>query len=140
SAVVILLCLLPLFYFAKYSFTAPTEQGGEETTYTAANYLSFLTDPYTQEVMVRTLIIAIVATVLTVALAIPVARWMSTMSPRWRTLAIIATVFPMLVGDVIRAIGWASLVGYSGIIKNALVAVGVVSPDADLQHTPVTIV
>nr|WP_281497177.1 ABC transporter permease [Ornithinimicrobium sp. F0845] len=88
----------------------------------------------------RTLVIAFAATTLGVVLAIPVARWISTIGPKWRTAALVAVVFPMLVGDVIRAIGWASMVGYSGLIKQALVGLGIVSPDADLQHNEVTIV
>lgn len=141
SAVVIIMCLAPLLYFVQYSFNPQAGAGAaSDAGLTWANYREFFVSASLQQTLLRTLIIALLATVLGVIVAIPVARWISTMTPRWRAVALVATVFPMLVGDVIRAIGWASLVGYSGIIKRALVGLGVVGDDADLQHTEVTIV
>ncbi len=141
SAVVIIMCLAPLLYFVQYSFNPQAGTGAaSDAGLTWANYREFFVSASLQQTLLRTLIIALLATVLGVIVAIPVARWISTMTPRWRAVALVATVFPMLVGDVIRAIGWASLVGYSGIIKRALVGLGVVGDDADLQHTEVTIV
>lgn len=141
SVLVILTCIAPLLYFVQYSFT-PQGQGGiaSITQYTLENYRDFLGNPAFRETLVRTLIIAFAATAVGVIIAIPVARWISTMSPKWRTVALIGTVFPMLVGDVIRAIGWASMVGYSGLIKSFLVTLGIVGEDADLQHNEITIV
>lgn len=141
SAVVLLMCILPLLYFVQYSFKPQASSDpadGDELT--VENYWEFFSNPSYLETLGRSLIIAFAATVLGVLLAIPVARWISKMSPRWRSVALIAVVFPMLVGDVIRAIGWASIVGYSGLLKQALVAIGIVDESADLQHTEVTIV
>src|SRR3954470_22223045 len=87
---------------------------------TAQNYLSAMADPYYRGVMATTLVIAFLCTALTLALAFPAAYRLARMESRWKSLATVLTLIPLLVGNVVRAAGWMGLLGNDGIINATL--------------------
>ena len=100
------------------------------------NYIKAATDPYYQQIIVSTLGIALLCTVLTLVLAFPAAYWLGRMESRWKSLAVIATLFPLLVGNVVRSAGWMALFARGGLINTALVKIGVISEPLEIMYTP----
>lgn len=102
---------------------------------TAENYLRALADPYYREVLATTLGVALSCTLLALLLGFPAAYWLARMESRWKSLATILTLFPLLVGNVVRAAGWMALLGRDGAINAALVGMGLIAEPLPMLYT-----
>ncbi|ONG50332.1 ABC transporter permease [Pseudoroseomonas deserti] len=137
---VLLLLVAPMLLLARISLNqfSPTEMMVEATT--AANYLRAIQDPYYQQVMATTLGVALGCTLLTLALGFPAAYWLARMQSRWKSLATILVLFPLLVGNVVRAAGWMALLGNEGAINAALKGLGLITTSLPLLYNTGSVV
>ncbi|MER9291550.1 ABC transporter permease [Mesorhizobium sp. M0510] len=90
-----------------------------EEALTLENYQRAFADPYYQEVMATTLTVALACTVISLILGFPAAYWLGRMDSRWKSTLTILTLFPLLVGNVVRSAGWMALIGPNGLINAA---------------------
>ena len=104
------------------------------------NYVKAATDPYYQEIIATTLGIALLCTLLTLVLAFPAAYWLGRMESRWKSLAVIATLFPLLVGNVVRSAGWMALFARGGLINLVLLQLHIISEPLEIMYTPKAVV
>ncbi|MBL6080904.1 ABC transporter permease [Belnapia sp. T18] len=102
---------------------------------TAENYLRALADPYYREVLATTLGVALACTLLALLIGFPPAYWLARMESRWKSLAVILTLFPLLVGNVVRAAGWMALLGRDGAINAALLGAGLIAEPWPMLYT-----
>lgn len=102
---------------------------------TTDNYLRAVADPYYRGVLGTTMGIALGCTLLALLVGFPAAYWLARMESRWKSLAVILTLFPLLVGNVVRAAGWMALLGRDGAINAALLATGLVREPLALLYT-----
>jgi putative spermidine/putrescine transport system permease protein len=109
-------------------------------TFSLDNYLRAATDPYYQQVIVLTLGIALLCTALTLVIAYPAAYWVGRLESRWKSLIIIATLFPLLVGNVVRSAGWMALFTRDGLINVGLLRSGLIGEPLQLIYTPKAVV
>lgn len=109
-------------------------------TFSLDNYVRAATDPYYQEVILLTLGIALLCTALTLVIAYPAAYWVGRLTSRWKSLAVIATLFPLLVGNVVRSAGWMALLDREGLINFVLLRVGLIRAPLELMYTPKAVV
>ena len=89
------------------------------------NYTDLFTDSLFGEALLRTFRIAIITTVICLALGVPEAWIIHRMAPRWRGFMLLLVVGPLLVSVVVRTFGWMVLLGTGGLLNKALVAAGV---------------
>ena len=99
------------------------------------NYLRALADPYYQGVMGTTMTVAFSCTVICLVIGFPAAWWLARMDSKQKSLAVILTVFPLLVGNVVRSAGWMALLGRDGAINASLRGVGIISEPLQLLYT-----
>ena len=99
------------------------------------NYVKAATDPYYQQIILATLGIALLCTLLTLILAFPAAYWLGRMESRWKSLVVIATLFPLLVGNVVRSAGWMALFARDGLVNTALMKLGLISAPLEIMYT-----
>jgi putative spermidine/putrescine transport system permease protein len=104
------------------------------------NYVQAATDPYYQQIILSTLGIALLCTLLTLILAFPAAYWLGRIGSRWKSLAVIATLFPLLVGNVVRSAGWMALFARGGLINVALLKIGIISEPLEIIYTQKAVV
>ncbi|WP_159350387.1 ABC transporter permease [Roseomonas harenae] len=125
GVLVLLLLVAPMLLLFRISLNefSPTQMMVEATT--AANYFRAVQDPYYRQVLVTTLAVATGSTLLTLGLGFPTAYWLARMQGRWKSFATIVVMFPLLVGNVVRAAGWLALLGNGGAINAALLGLGV---------------
>src|SRR5690348_16100368 len=99
---VLALLVAPMLMLFRISLNrySPTELMVEALS--PDNYLRALADPYYQEVMGTTLAVALSCTLLALLIGFPAAYWLARMDSRRKSLAVILTVFPLLVGNVVR--------------------------------------
>jgi len=104
------------------------------------NYARAATDPYYQQIILVTLGIALLCTVLTLVIAYPAAYWLGRLQSRWKSLVVIATLFPLLVGNVVRSAGWMALFEREGLINVTLKRLHVISEPLVLMYTPKAVI
>jgi len=109
-------------------------------TFSLGNYLRAATAPYYQQVILLTLGIALLCTALTLVIAYPAAYWVGRLESRWKSLIVIATLFPLLVGNVVRSAGWMALFTRDGLINVALLHTGLIGEPLELIYTPKAVV
>ncbi len=99
------------------------------------NYLRAIADPYYQAVMGTTMTVAFSCTLLCLIIGFPAAYWLARMDSKRKSLAVILTVFPLLVGNVVRSAGWMALLGRDGAINATLRGLGIISEPLQLLYT-----
>jgi putative spermidine/putrescine transport system permease protein len=104
------------------------------------NYVRAAQDPYYQEIILTTLGMALLCTALTLVIAYPAAYWVGRLQSRWKSLVVIATLFPLLVGNVVRSAGWMALFTREGLINTLLLRLHVISEPLALMYTPKAVV
>src|ERR1700741_1042982 len=104
------------------------------------NYVRAAQDPYYQEFILATLGMALLGTARTLVIAYPAAYWVGRLQSRWKSLVVIATLFPLLVGNVVRSAGWMALFERDGLINVTLKSIGIISQPLELMYTPNAVV
>jgi putative spermidine/putrescine transport system permease protein len=140
TTLVCLVMVAPLLLLFRYSLNrySPTELMVE--AFTGANYLSAVADPYYRSVLASTLWVAGLSTVLTLLLGFPPAYALARMQGWWKSWITLLVVFPLMVGNVVRAAGWMMLLGNSGVVNAGLHATGLVAGPIQLMYTPFAVV
>ena len=138
--VVAALLIGPMVLLARISVNqySATQLMIEATT--PQNYINAVSDPYYRNVMLTTLVVALLCTVLTLALGFPAAYRLARMDSRWKSLVTVLTLIPLLVGNVVRAAGWMGLLGNDGLINSALMGLHIVNEPLKLIYTPGAVV
>ncbi|KAA2235540.1 ABC transporter permease [Salinarimonas soli] len=100
-----------------------------------APYAAFFNSGFRTTVLVRTLQISAITTVISLVFGFVAAYAVSRAPRRLRSLLIVAAVFPLLTGVVVRAFAWLVILGRNGILNGALVAAGVTDEPFALLYT-----
>ncbi len=118
-AIVLALMVAPMAMLLRYSLNlyTPTELMVE--AFTARNYVQLFADPYFREVLGVTLKVAALTTGIALLLGLPAGYTLARMPRRWKMWLTLATILPLMVGNVVRSAGWMALLGNSGLF-NAL--------------------
>ena len=140
ALLVLAVLAMPLAILLRYSFNrfVPGELMAEAVTW--ENYGRFFSDPYFLNVLGTTVQVAVLCTLISLVLAFPVAYFLARTQSRWKSLLIILAVFPLLVGNVVRAAGWMSLLGNSGFVNSLLLGTGAIAEPVKILYTPVAVV
>ena len=90
----------------------------------------------------RTVLLAVIVTVIDIALAFPLAWFMArVLPPRWRTLAFLLVVVPLWSSILVRIFAWRTILGGSGVLNEFLVDTGLISqPSSALLYNQTAIV
>ncbi len=98
--------------------------------YSTKNYWFFAEQPVYINVLLRTLLAAVIVTALTVFLAFPYAYVLvRTQSSLLRKCLLVALFLPFFIGQVVRAYGWLIILGKEGIVNSLLNSLGFESLD-----------
>jgi putative spermidine/putrescine transport system permease protein len=93
---------------------------------TLANYERVLSENFFMTVAGRSLLSAVIVTLLTLVFAFPYAYLLvNTSSSSLRKFLLIALFLPFFIGQVVRAYGWLIILGSQGMVNDALGLVGV---------------
>jgi len=110
--------------------------GNEWHSFTLVNYANLL-DPYFMKSLWLTLKLAFQSTVLAVSLGIPVALAMArAKSPIVKRLLLAGVLLPLLVNLLLQSYGWLIILGPSGLLNHALLAVGLVQQPVQWLYRP----
>lgn len=121
---------LPLLAFLLALFVVPVAQMlllgfmPDDDGPTLALFSEVVSDPFYQRIAVRTLRISLLTTLLSLALAYPVALHLRNVGARWQSVIILIMVSPLLTSVVVRTLAWVVLLSQRGILNQAFGAVG----------------
>ncbi|MGF6743382.1 ABC transporter permease [Paraburkholderia atlantica] len=138
--VVLFVIVLPGVQLVRYSFNHFDSVQMMQAAFTLDNYVQFLTDPYYHAVLWSTIKVAALCTALSLVLGFPVAYVLAKTQSRYKSQLVMLLVFPLLVGNVVRAAGWMVMLGNAGFVNATLIALGVVDQPVRLLYTPFAVV
>lgn len=133
---VLLLLGGPMLLMLRYSFNEYDPLYIMQQAFTFENYAKAVVDPYYQKILMTTITVALTCTVLTTLLAYGPAYWLARMESRWKSKLTILTMFPLLVGGVVRSAGYLALLSTTGLINATLLGLGIISEPLTLLYTP----
>ncbi|MBB5496854.1 ABC transporter permease [Paraburkholderia sp. MM5384-R2] len=138
--VVLFVIVLPGVQLVRYSFNHFDSVQMMQAAFTLENYVQFLTDPYYHAVLWTTIKVAALCTALSLVLGFPVAYVLAKTQSRFKSQLVMLLVFPLLVGNVVRAAGWMVMLGNAGFVNAMLMALGLVDQPVRLLYTPFAVV
>ena len=107
------LLVLPLIVLVVYSFGLRAPEGGYQAAFTFDNYLNL---PARSKAFSNTLLLAPLATLLTVLFAYPMAYFLAVnVSARWRVAMLVLVMAPFWTSQLLRYYAWIMILGSKGI-------------------------
>ncbi len=108
--------VVPLFLVFIYSIFIIDASG---MTFSIESYKKFM-DPLYLEVLWRSLVLAVEATVLCILLGFPMAMILSKMKPSLQKIAVTLFILPMWMNFLLRTYAWMAILGKNGFINKLL--------------------
>lgn len=106
-----------------------------------AQYRMFFEEPLYLQTFLRTALISIVSTALTLLVCFPVAWTIAKIARhRVRSLMFLLCLIPFWVSETVRALGWTILLRESGVLPAFLVSLGITDKPVELLYHDATIV
>src|SRR6266702_1656467 len=118
------LVLVPLVMTLVLTFYRFDPASGPLAAFQFGNYAEVLSSSYFHTIFLRTFGIALLTTVLCVAIGTPEAYVLSRMRDPWRSLFLLVILAPLLVSVVVRAFGWSMLLNTNGLVNQAFALFG----------------
>ncbi|WP_395688398.1 ABC transporter permease [Aestuariivirga sp.] len=134
---VLILMAGPLLAISAYSLLS-VEPRGAGGALTLGNYGEVLTDPIFRTILLRTMVVSVIATLATVAVAYPVAYFVSFhVSASRKPLWLFLITIPFWTSYIIRVFLWKVILGYGGVISSALEIVGITTEPMSFIVNPI---
>lgn len=129
----VLFFVVPTVIVLAIAFKPAAPHGGFGEGWTLTT-LRDLGNPNYPAIVFRTLWVSAVATVLCLVLGLPVGYCLARAGRKWRQLLMLLVVIPFWTNFLIRIFAWKQVLHPEGVLKKALVALGLVAPDATLLY------
>ena len=128
ALVLVVICLgLPVL--ATFFTTFGSEKGLFST------YEAFFSSAFRRRVLMRTFEVAAITTIFSVVIGFATA-WVVARAPgRLKSILIIAAVFPLLTGVVVRSFAWLVILGKNGILNSFLIWIGATTEPLQMLYT-----
>jgi spermidine/putrescine transport system permease protein len=108
--------------------------------YGFSNFIAFFTEPLYWNTFLRTAVMSIMATVLTLIIAFPISYYIAKMlRGRAKGLLLVLCLIPFWVSELVRTYGWMILLRESGVISSFLQYIGFVQGPIEFLYTDATI-
>lgn len=114
--------------------------GVRQYEYGAANYLNFLTEPLYINTFLRTAIMSVLATAITLVIAFPVSYYIAKIAKgRLQAALFLLCLLPFWVSELVRTFGWIILLRETGLVSGLLQYLGLVSGPVEMLYNDVAI-
>lgn len=122
--------LVPLTMTFYYAFSL-------DGTFTLVNFQRFFSGP-ALATLIKSLRVALISTVICLALGYPMAYFIAQSSIRFRPMAMTLIIIPMWMNFLLRTYSWMTLLSRKGIISTILVSLGL--GPVDLLYTEFAVI
>jgi spermidine/putrescine transport system permease protein len=115
--------LAPIIIIILYSFLNKGLYGGVENEFSLEAY-RYLGDPVFLSITLRTIITSLIATVITILIALPCGYCMA--RSKHQTLMLLLIIIPFWTNFLIRVFAWMNILGNNGFLNEMLTRIGIV--------------
>ena len=134
-----LLIVLPHIDLLLMSFRIENDVGA--MVWSLVNYLNFFDEPVYWRTFARTAVYAILTTVITFVVSLPVAFYITkVVSPRFSGFLSLLLLMPFWVSELVRVYGWMILLRESGVINHFLLKAGLMQRPVEMLYNDITMV
>ncbi|MDP3895649.1 MAG: ABC transporter permease [Mesorhizobium sp.] len=98
-------------------------------------YIAFFNSGFRRNVLWRTLQISLATTAISLVIGFFAAYVVARAPGRLKSILIIAAVFPLLTGVVVRSFAWLIILGKNGILNNTLTGLGLIAEPLSMLYT-----
>ncbi|MFB2567078.1 ABC transporter permease [Rhizobium sp. IMFF44] len=98
-------------------------------------YVAFFSSGFRRTVLFRTIEVALITTAISLFIGFIAAYLIAQMPGRAKSVMIIAAVFPLLTGVVVRSFAWLIILGKNGILNTILLSIGVIGEPLSMLYT-----
>ncbi|PIE07129.1 MAG: spermidine/putrescine ABC transporter permease [Rhodobacterales bacterium] len=105
-----------------------------------ANYLTFFTEPLYIRTFIRTAVMSVLATAITLVIAFPVAYYIAKIARgRMQQVLFMLCLIPFYVSELVRTFGWMILLRETGIVSNLLQWTGLAGQPVEMLYNDAAI-
>ena len=131
----VLFVAIPLIYVIVMSFCSTDDYYNVVYQFTMKNYVKLLDANYLK-IYGRSLLIALISTLITLLLAYPFSYIIARTKSRRKTLLYMLVIIPFWTNSLIRIYGWKTFLSSSGWLNTILLNLGIVQESVDFLYTP----
>ena len=133
------LLVLPVGLVLAYSFFQRGIYGGVVYDWTLDNYRRAFDGLYLR-ILWFSVRVAVEATIVSLLIGFPVAYFVATRPPRWRTVLLVLVILPFWTSLLIRTYAWIVLLNDAGLVNRVLQETGLVDSPVRLVYNEFAIV
>jgi spermidine/putrescine transport system permease protein len=133
------LFVVPLVLITSYAFFQRGRFGGIVWEFTLDNFVRLL-DPLYLGVVANSLKVGLLVTLLALLIGYPTALAITRLSPKWRTIALVAVLLPFWTNFLVRTYAWILLFNNAGWINQALQGLGLIDEPIPMLYTEPAVV
>ncbi len=128
----LVLFLIPLALVVGLGFFTNGEFGEVERPLTLEHFARFLGfgsfgwEPLYPSIIARSLLLAAMTMLLCLLFGLPLAFWISSLPPRWKTFALTLVIIPLWTNLLVRTYAWQLLLAKDGFLAHVAAALGFV--------------
>jgi spermidine/putrescine transport system permease protein len=136
---ILLLIVLP--HVGIFALSLREKLGPREYAYGPGNYIAFVKEPIYWNTLLRTAVMSILVTALTLVAAFPVAFYIAKIAKqRTRTALFLLCLVPLWASDLVRALGWMMLLRETGVVSRVLQWSGLASGPVELLYNDAAVI
>jgi len=136
---VLLLLIVPLIFIVVYSFWLRTATGADQVGFHLDNWAEALTDPFYRDILLNTLKIAAITTIVCALMGYPAAYFIAR-SRGSKVILLLLLMLPFWISYIIRTMSWINILGVSGAVNSALIAVGILDEPVQMLYNETTVI
>jgi putative spermidine/putrescine transport system permease protein len=127
TLLVVVFLVLPVLATIATTFLTPA---GPFSTYT-----TFFGSGFRRTVLWRTIQISTITTIVSLLIGF-ITAYVVSRAPGWlKSILIVAAVFPLLTGVVVRSFAWLIILGKNGILNSTLLSLGLIGEPVTMLYT-----
>ena len=130
--------VVPMIAMVNVSLQTGSLETGFQQTFAWHNYVDMISSYHTQ--LLRSLVYGLATTVITIALAYPMAYWIAFKGGRHKSSYLFLILLPFFVTFVIRTISWQFLLADNGVVLGNLKDWGILPESFHVLATPYAVV
>lgn len=135
----VILFLVPMSIIVAYSFLTRGVYGGVTGPWTFENYQR-LFDPLYGVILWRSMVMSVLATLLCLLLAFPMALFIARAEPKRKNLYLYLVILPFWTSFLVRTYAWMFLLRDTGLINSVLLGLGAIKEPLPLLYNETAVV
>lgn len=133
-AVLALFFIFPLIFLFVTSLQHYVPGQGMSSILTLENYVKFVSDFYYIGILIKTMLLGLTVSVLTLVIGYPLAYFIARTRSKKKGFYIALVIFPLFLNLVVRSFSWIVLLANRGVVNNFLRDIGLIDQPVKLLY------